>query len=83
MDLCEFEVSLVYMENSRIARVSYRDPISKIEKKTLEGRKIAQWLRVLVALLEDLGFILFPEAHGRSEYSLTLVPRNTTPHPAS
>jgi hypothetical protein len=37
VDLCEFEVSLVYKNSSRIARATYKNPIlkSKPKKQTI------------------------------------------------
>jgi len=57
VDLCELETSLVYRVSFRAARtVKQRSPVSE-EKERKEGRgagEMAQWLRALTALPEDL-----------------------------
>ena len=54
-NLCEFEASLVYRANSRTARATHREILSKKEKKKncLVAGEMAQWLRALVALVKD------------------------------
>jgi hypothetical protein len=62
--ISEFEASLVYRVSSRTARATQRNPVSKNQpnkqtKKQGEGiEEMAEWLRALAALLEDIGSIL-------------------------